>query len=217
MINDNQLQQDVLDKLEFEPRVKAAHIGVVAHGGVVTLTGFVTSYMEKFAAEAAARRVNGVKAIAEEIEVRLPTDKKRADDEIAERAVRILHWDELVPDERIAIKVENGMVTLTGTVDWQHQKSEAEYDVRKLSGVVAVINQLHVKSPAAASEVKGQIERALRRHAQVEASGIRVETSGGSVTLKGKVHDWFERDLIERAAWSVAGVTEVHDRLTVEP
>jgi osmotically-inducible protein OsmY len=203
MISDNQLQQDVLDELEFEPRVKAAHIGVVAKASVVTLTGFVTS--------------NGVKAIAEEIEVRLPVDKKRADDEIAERAVRILHWDELVPDDRIAIKVENGMVTLAGTVDWQHQKSEAEYDVRKLSGVVAVINQLHVKSAAAASEVKGQIERALRRNAQVEASGIRVETSGGSVTLKGKVHDWFERDLIERAAWSVAGVTEVHDRLTVEP
>jgi osmotically-inducible protein OsmY len=217
MISDHQLQQDVLDELEFEPRVNAAHIGVAAKGGVVTLTGFVTSYTGKFAAEAAVRRVKGVKAIAEEIEVRLPTDKKHADDEIAERAVSILHWDELVPDDRLAIKVENGMVTLTGTVDWQHQKSEAEYDVRKLSGVVAVINQLQVKSPAAASEVKDQIERALRRNAQLEASGIRIETSGGSVTLKGTVHDWFERDLIERAAWSVPGVTEVHDRLTVEP
>lgn len=109
------------------------------------------------------------------------------------------------------------MVTLTGTVDWQHQKSEAEYDIRKLSGVVGVINQLQIKSPMVASEVKDQIEGALRRNAQVEASGIRVETSGGSVTLKGKVHDWFERDLIERAAWSVPGVTEVHDRLTIEP
>jgi osmotically-inducible protein OsmY len=158
-----------------------------------------------------------VRAIAEEIEVRLPVDKKRADDEIAERAVRILHWDDLVPDDRVTIKVENGMVTLSGTVDWQYQKSEAEYDVRKLSGVVAVINQLKVKSPQAAAEVKNQIERALRRDAQLEASGIRVETSGGSVTLKGTVHDWFERDLIERAAWSVPGVTEVHHRLTVEP
>ena len=130
MMSDHRLQQDVLDELAFEPRVKAAHIGVVAKAGVVTLTGFVTSYTEKFAAEAAVRRVNGVKAIAEEIEVRLPMDKKRADDEIAERALRILHWDELVPDERIAVKVENGMVTLSGTVDWQYQKSEAEHDIR---------------------------------------------------------------------------------------
>ena len=217
MTSDHQLQQDVLDELEFEPRVNAAHIGVVAKGGVVTLTGFVTGYAEKFAAEAAARRVKGAKAIAEEIEVRLPSDKKQADDEIAERALRILRWDELVPADHIAVKVEKGMVTLTGTVDWQYQKSEAEYDIRKLSGVVGVINQLQVKSPAAAAEVKDQIERALRRSAQLEASGIRVETSGGSVTLKGTVHDWFERDLIERAAWSVPGVTEVHDRLTIEP
>ena len=130
--------------------------------------------------------------------------------------MRILHWDELVPDDRITIKVEKGIVTLTGMVDWQFHKSEAEYDVRKLSGVVAVINQLQVKSPTAATEVKDQIEGALRR-AQLEASGIWVETSGGSVTLRGTVHDWFERDLIERAAWSVPGMTEVHDRLTVEP
>ena len=217
MISDHQLSRDVLDELKFEPRVNAAHIGVVAKDGVVTLSGFVGSYAEKFAAEAAARRVKGAKAIAEEIEVRLPMDKKRADDEIAERALRILHWDELVPDDCITLKVEKGMVTLTGTVDWQYQKSEAEYDIRKLSGVLAVINQLQVKSPAAAAEVKEQIERALSRSAQLEASRIRVETSGGSVTLKGAVHDWFERDLIERAAWSVAGVTEVHDRLTIEP
>ncbi len=216
MITDHQLQRDVLDELKFEPRVDAAHIGVVAKDGVVTLTGFVTSYAEKFAAEAAARRVKGVQAIAEEVDVRLPSDKKQADDEIAERALRIFHWDDLVPDDRIAVMVEKGMVTLTGTVDWQYQKSEAEYDIRKLSGVLAVINQLQVKSPTAAAEVKDQIERALRRSAQLEASRIRVEASGGSVTLKGKVHDWFERDLIERAAWSVPGVTEVHDRLRIE-
>jgi len=217
MISDQQLRRDVLDELKFEPRVNAAHIGVIAKDGVVTLSGFVAGYAEKFAAEAAARRVKGARAIAEEIEVRLPMDKKHADDEIAGRALRILQWDELVPDDRITIKVEKGMVTLSGTVDWQYQKSEAEYDIRKLSGVLGVINQLQVKSPAAAAEVKDQIEQALRRNAQLEASRIRVETSGGSVTLKGTVHDWFERDLIERAAWSVPGVTEVHDRLTIEP
>lgn len=217
MMNDYQLRHYVLDELEFEPRVNAAHIGVLVKAGVVALTGFVGSYGEKVAAEAAACRVKGVKAIAEEIEVRLPMDKKRADDEIAERAVRILHWDDLVPEDRIIIKVENGMVTLIGTVDWQYQKREAEYDIRKLSGVVGVINQLQVKSPTVAADVKDQIEQAMRRNARLEVSGIIVETSGGGVTLKGTVHDWFERDLIEQAAWSVPGVTQVHDYLTVEP
>lgn len=183
----------------------------------MTLSGFVTSYAEKFAAEAAARRVKGVQAIAEEIDVRLPSDKKRADDEIAERALRILHWDELVPEDRIAIEVEKGVVTLAGAADWEYQRSEAEYDIGKLSGVVAVINRLCVESPTAATEVKEQIERALHRSAQLEASRIRVEASGGRVTLRGTVHDWLERDLIERAAWSVPGLTEIHDRLTIEP
>jgi len=126
VIDDYQLQQDVLDELEFEPQVNAAHIGVAAEPGVVTLTGFVASSAEKFAAEAAARRVKGVKAIAEEIEVRLPSDKKEGDDEIAARALRILHWDDLVPDDCVAVKVEKGTVTLSGTVDWQYQKSEAD-------------------------------------------------------------------------------------------
>jgi osmotically-inducible protein OsmY len=217
MITDHQLQRDVLDELKFEPRVDAAHIGVVTKSGVVTLSRFVTSYAEKFAAEAAARRVKGVQAIAEEIDVRLPSDKKRADDEIAERALRIPHWDELVPEDRIAIEVEKGVVTLAGTVDWEYQRSEAEYDIGKLSGVVAVINRLCVESPTAATEVKEQIERALHRSAQLEASRIRVEASGGRVTLRGTVHDRLERDLIERAAWSVPDLTEIHDRLTIEP
>jgi osmotically-inducible protein OsmY len=217
MTSDAQMQQNVLDELAFEPRVDAAHIGVTAEGGVVTLTGFVPSYAAKFAAEAAVRRVKGVKAIAEEIEVRLPSDKKQADDEIAGRAVHILRWDELVPDDRISIKVEQGIVTLTGTVDWQYQKSEAEYDIRKLSGVVAVVNDLRVRSSTAATEVKDKIERALRRDAQLEAAGISVEAHGSKVILHGKVHDWHERELIERAAWSVPGVTEIQDRTTIEP
>jgi osmotically-inducible protein OsmY len=182
----------------------------------VTLTGFVTSYAAKFAAEAAARHVKGVKAIAEEIEVRLPSDKKQADDEIAERALRILHWDSDVPDDCIAVKVEQGMVTLSGMVDWQYQKSEAEYDIRKLSAVLGVINQLQVRLPAPTSEIKEKIEKALERSAQVEASRIIVEVDGGRVVLKGKVHDSYERGLIERVAWSVPGVTQVQDRLTVE-
>ena len=217
MSSDLQLRQDVLDELEFEPSVHAAHIGVTANHGVVTLTGFVMSYAEKTMAERAVRRVKGVKAIAEEIEVRLPSDLKRADDEVAARAIDILKWQVGVPAERIKVKVEKGVVTLTGDVDWQFQKTEADHVVHKLSGVAGVLNQIRVASPVHAIEVKEKIEKALQRSAELEASRITVETEGGRVTLKGRVHAWFERDIAERAAWSAPGVTEVVDRLTIEP
>ena len=217
MISDLQLRQDVLDELEFEPSVNAAHIGVTANHGVVTLTGFVTSYAEKTMAERAVRRVKGVKAIAEEIEVRLPSDLKRADDEVAARAIDILKWQVGVPADRIKVKVEKGVVTLSGEVDWQFQKTEADHVVHKLSGVAGVLNQIRVASPVHAIEVKEKIEKALQRSAELEASRITVETEGGRVILKGKVHAWYERDIAERAAWSAPGVTEVLDRLTIEP
>lgn len=217
MSSDLQLRQDVVDELEFEPSVNAAHIGVTANHGVVTLTGFVTSYAEKTMAERAVRRVKGVKAIAEEIEVRLPSDLKRADDEVAARAIDILKWQVGVPADRIRVKVEKGVVTLSGEVDWQFQKTEADHVVHKLSGVAGVLNQIRVASPVHAIEVKEKIERALQRSAELEASRITVETEGGRVILKGSVHAWYERDIAERAAWSAPGVTEVHDRLIIEP
>jgi osmotically-inducible protein OsmY len=217
MISDLQLRQDVLDELEFEPSVNAAHIGVTANHGVVTLTGFVMSYAEKTAAERAVRRVKGVKAIAEEIEVRLPSDTKRADDEIAARAIDILKWQVGVPADQIKVTVEKGVVTLTGEVDWQFQRTEADHVVHKLSGVADVVNQIRVASPVHAIEVKEKIERALQRSAELEASRITVETEGGRVILKGRVHAWYERDIAERAAWSAPGVTEVQDRITIEP
>ena len=216
MVRDLELRQDVLDELEFEPSVNAAHIGVTANKGVVTLTGFVTSYAEKAAAERAARRVKGVKAIAEEIEVRLPSHTKRADDEIAARAVDILKWQVGFPADRINVKVEKGIVTLTGEVDWQFQRNDAEYAVHKLTGVTHVANQIRVFSPAHASEIKEKIQKALQRSAEVESSRITVQTEGGRVVLSGKVRAWYERDLAERAAWSAPGVTEVQDHLTIE-
>ena len=217
MSSDLQLRQDVLDELEFEPSVNAAHIGVTANHGVVTLTGFVTSYAEKTMAERAVRRVKGVKAIAEEIEVRLPSDLKRADDEVAARAIDILKWQVGVPADRIKVTVEKNVVTLSGEVDWQFQKTEADHVVHKLSGVAGVLNQIRVASPVHAIEVKEKIEKALQRSAELEASRITVETEGGRVILKGKVHAWYERDIAERAAWSAPGVTEVVDRLTIGP
>ena len=184
---------------------------------MVTLTGFVASYAEKTMAERAARRVKGVKAIAEEIEVRLPSDTKRADDEIAARAIDILKWQVGVPADRIKVKVEKGVVTLTGEVDWQFQRTEADHVVHKLSGVFDVLNQIRVASPIHAIEVKEKIERALRRSAELEAARITVETEGSRVILKGRVRAWYERDIAERAAWSAPGVTEVLDRMTIEP
>lgn len=216
MISDLELRQDVLDELEFEPSVNAAHIGVAANRGVITLTGFVMSYAEKAAAERAARRVKGVKAIAEEIEVRLPSDTKRSDDEIAARALDILKWQVGVPADRITIKVERGIVTLTGEVDWQFQKTDTEHVVHKLTGVIDVVNQIRVSTPVRAYEIKEKIQKALQRSAEVEASGITVQTEGGKVVLSGKVRAWYERDIAERAAWSAPGVTEVQDHLTID-
>lgn len=217
MTSDLQLQQDVLDELEFEPSVDAAHIGVSANRGVVTLDGFVESYAEKAAAERAARRVRGVKAIADEIEVRLPSDKRRSDDEIARRAIDILKWQVGFPAERIQIKVEQGHVTLTGDVEWQFQKTEAGEAVHKLTGVVGVINRIRIVSPAQALEVKETIQKALHRDADLEATRITVETDGGRVILGGKVRASWERDLAKRAAWSMPGVVEVQDHIAVEP
>jgi osmotically-inducible protein OsmY len=215
-MGDKQLRQDVLAELEYEPSIDAAHIGVAVDHGVVTLSGHVSSYLEKLAAEGAVKRVKGVRAIAEEIEIRLPHDKKTSDDEIARRALDILHWDTRVPDGVIGIKVQDGTVTLAGTVDWQYQRQAAEDDIRKLSGVAGVINQVTIASRAEASDVQKRIEEALKRNAEVEAKAIRVTVQGGKVMLDGKVQSFEERKAAERAAWSAPGVQTVEDRLSVE-
>jgi osmotically-inducible protein OsmY len=151
--------------------------------------------------------------VARELEVHLPSDKKVGDDEIAARAVRILNWDHVVPHDCIAVKVERGIVTLSGEVDWHFQRTEAEDDMRKLGGVRGVINQILVKPKVHAEDVQGKIRAALERNAEVEASRISVVVSGNKVTLSGRVNAWTEREAIERAAWSTPGVTEVEDRI----
>lgn len=211
MTDDRQLQQSVLDALKFEPSVDAAHVGVTARDGVITLSGHVASFAEKFAAERAARQVKGVRAIAEELEVRLPSDKKLSDEEIAARVLHMLHWDVSVPHERITVKVEHGIVTLAGQVDWQFQRAEAEYDVRKLHGVRSIINDITVAPRPRAGDVRAVIRAALERNAEVEADKISVSVSGGKVTLSGRVNAWTEREAAERAAWSAAGVSQVED------
>jgi osmotically-inducible protein OsmY len=210
------LRQDVVDELEFEPSVNAAHIGVAADKGVVTLSGHVGSYAEKLAALAAARRVRGVHAIADEIDVRYPSDRKSSDDQIAKRAVDILAWDTVVPDGATQVTVHDGWVTLTGNVDWQYQKKAAENDVRKLSGVRGVINNIVIRPRVKADDIKRKIEEALKRHAEVEAHAISVTVrNDDQVVLEGKVDNWDERYAVENAAWSAPGVKSVEDRILI--
>jgi len=215
-MDDVVLRQNVLDELEFEPSVNAAHIGVTAENGVVTLSGHVSSYAEKIAAERAAQRVKGVRGIAQEIEVRYAGSLKSSDDEIAGRAVNILRWNTVVPGDAVKVKVEDGWVKLSGEVEWQYQRSAAESDIRKLSGVAGVTNDITIKAHVQTSDVKRKIEDALKRNAEVEAQRIRVSVLGdGKIALEGTVHDWQERSTAERAAWSAPGVRAVEDRLTI--
>jgi len=214
MATDSDILKDILEQPDFEPGLDASHIGVAVHGGVVTLTGHVPSFAQKSAAEDAVGQVRGVKAVAQNIEVELPSDKKRTDDEIAERALRILEWDDSVPSERIKVKVEHGMVTLTGEVDWYFQKQAAASAVHKLSGVVGVYNHITLRT-ATASGIREKIERAFERQAELDAEGVTVRVEGDSVILSGHVGSWSERNLANRTAWSAPGVKSVVDRITV--
>jgi osmotically-inducible protein OsmY len=214
-MTDRTLHQAVLDEFEWDPSFNAAHIGVVVEDGIVTLTGHVESYAEKVAVERAAKRVAGVRGVAQEIEVRYPSDKKTADDQIAKRALDILSWNTTIPKERIMVSVQKGWVSLSGQIDWWYQRADAENVVRRLSGVIGVTNAITVKPKIQATDVKSRIEKALQRNAEVEANGIRVSVSGSKVTLEGKVKAWYERDLAERTAWSAPGVTAVEDRISI--
>ena len=215
MNKDKDLQELVIAELDWEPGVDTAHIGVIAEKGVVTLTGHVASYAEKRLAEETASRVTGVEAVADEIEVRLPSDKKHADDEIAERAIKILAWDALIPPNHIKVAVQHGIVSLSGDVDWQYQRAAAEHDVHKLGGVLGVLNRIAVRPAVSASDVHTKIAHALRRNADLDASGITVEAKGSKIVLGGRVRTRSERVLAERAAWSAPGVTQVEDHIRI--
>lgn len=214
MVSDSGLQQAVLDELKWEPSVNAAHIGVTAKDGVVTLTGDVSSYTEKLAAERAARRVYGVKGVAEDIKVRYVSGKID-DTDIAQSALRALSWDIEVPSNKVTVEVEDGWVTLKGTVDWNFQREAAEADVRKLKGVIGVANEIAIKPSVRASDVRDQIKAALKRNAAIEADNISIVVDGGKVTLSGTVESWDEDSIARNTAWSAPGVTEVVDELAI--
>jgi osmotically-inducible protein OsmY len=214
---DLELRRNVLDELDFEPAINAANVGVSAERGVVTLSGHVASYMEKLAAEKAAKRVKGVKAVANEIKVRFAEDKKTADDEIAQRAVSILHWSAVAPGGAVIVKVQDGWVGLSGEVNWNYQRTAVEHVLHRLSGVKGIVNGIRVKPHADPVAIKGRIEAALRRNAVVRVPDVCVSVEdGGRVILEGTIHDWQERNAIEDAAWSAPGVSWVDDRLNFD-
>ena len=210
---DRQLQHDVFEELRFDSQVQVNEIGVIATDGVVTLTGWVDSYLKKWRAEEAAHRVRGVRAVANDIEVRLSSERTDAD--IAAAAVRALAWNSALPADRIKVTVSKGWITLEGDVEWQYQRQEAENAVRRLWGVRGVSNLLSVKPSASPTDLKKKIEDALVRSAQLDAKGITVEIQGTTAILKGSVRSLAEKQEAQRIAWLAPGITNVDNKIRV--
>lgn len=214
-MGDKLIRQNIIDELDFDPSIDAAHIGVAVENGVVTLTGHVGSYTERVAAEKAAQKVRGVRGVVEEIQVRFDGETPPRDEDIAQRAVQMLDWSVTVPKGTVQVKVQNGWVTLSGKVDWQYQKEEAYRSIRRLAGVAGIMNTIEVAPKASAPDVRSKIMAALKRNAELEADAIRVTGKDAKVVLEGKVNAWYERELAENAAWSAPGVRAVEDHLTL--
>lgn len=211
-----QIQKDVMDELKWEPSLSASEIGVAVKNGVVTLSGRVDSYYKKLIAERAAKRVAGVKAVAEDIQVGISPTYRKSDAEIADAIVSVLKWHAAVQEEKIKIKVEDGIVRLEGEVEWGYQRTNAQSAIEHLTGVRSVINLISVKPSIKATEIEQKIQSAFARSANIDAQKIRVEVSGGKVILRGKVRSFAEKEDAERAAWAAPGVTSVESSLDLE-
>jgi len=214
---DTEIQKDVLEELQAEPALDESQIAVTVKDGVVMLAGQVPSYGEKFAAERAAKRVYGVRGVAEEIQVSLPASNQRTDADVAAAVINSLKWHSGVPDQKIKVTVEKGWVRLEGQVDWQFQKDLAEQAIRYLTGVKGISNLILIAPRVTPSEVKEQIQKSFHRNAELDSRRIGVKARNGTVTLHGNVRSWSEREEAQRAAWTVPGVREVDNELTVTP
>lgn len=215
MKSDTQLKKDVEDELDWDPSINAAEVGVAVKDGVVTLSGQLDSFMEKYEVEKVVQRVAGVRAVAVEIDVKLDGGSKRSDTEIAHAVETALAWHSSVPAERIKAKVEKGWVTLSGEVDWEYQRATAANLVRPLLGVVGVSNAIVLKPRTTPDNIEKRIRDALTRRAEREAKGIEVSINGSTAVLRGSVHTWAEREAAQGAAWSAPGVTRVDNELRV--
>jgi len=216
MKSDSQIQADVIQELKWDPSVAHEHIGITVANGIVTLSGSIPSYFEKSAAEKAAQRVSGVKAIVEKIDVKLLSSYEKDDQDIAEAILNQFTWSVQVPETLIKVSVENGWVKLTGEVEWDYQRKAAENSVRGLTGVKGLSNSLTLKSrEVQANVVKQKIEDALKREAMREAKQITVDIHGSTVTLSGEVHSFAEMSDAKLAAWSAPGVTKIENKLHI--
>jgi osmotically-inducible protein OsmY len=217
MKSDSEIERDVRDELQWDPDLNAEDIAVSVKDGIVTLAGFTRSYTDRLEAEAAAKRVAGVHAVANDIEVRLPAIHQRPDPDIARDAVAALKSQLPISHDKIKVIVKDGWITLEGSAEWQYQKTTAENAVRKIKGVKGVTNVILLKPAVEPNDLQRKIQEAFKRSAEVDANRITVEAKGSEVILKGTVRSWTEREEAERVAWSAPGVTHVEDRIVVSP
>jgi|SRR5579863_6256394 len=215
MKSDAQIQKDVMSELNWRPILDAAQIGVSVHEGIVTLTGMVDTYSKKLAAEYAAKNVAGVKAVAEDIQVGPSPGYSKTDTEIAEAVLNALKWHTAVMEDKIRFKVEKGVVTLEGEVEWEYQRSAAKSAIENLAGIRVIYNFISVKPRITAADLKSKINAALHRSAQIDANSIKVEIFGSKVILSGTVHSIKEKEDADNAAWMAPGVSSVENRITI--
>jgi len=213
---DSDIKRDVEDELRWDADIHSTDIGVAVNDGVVTLTGFVRSYAQKTQAERDAKRVAGVRGVANDLEVRLPALDERPDPDIARDAVNALKSELPYSSDNIKVIVKNGWATLEGNVEWNYARERAEKAVKRVRGLKGITNSLTLKPSVAPYEVRRKIEEALRRSAELDASRITVEANGSEIVLRGTVRSWAESQEAERAAWAAPGVTKVDNRITIQ-